>query len=137
MGALKEKTGSSKISGLSADALKWIAMVTMFIDHLAYTSLNPYGPHYVEMYTVMRTIGRIAFPLYCFLLVEGFMHTGNYRRYVLRIGLFALLSEIPFDLALMDSVLEFRSNNVFFTLLAGLLLIWGISRMETLCAKIG
>ena len=79
MGELKEKMGGSGRVGLSADALKWIAMITMFIDHLAHTSLNPYGPHYVEIYTAMRTIGRIAFPLYCFLLVEGFMHTGNYR----------------------------------------------------------
>lgn len=120
MGELKEKMGGSGRVGLSADALKWIAMITMFIDHLAHTSLNPYGPHYVEIYTAMRTIGRIAFPLYCFLLVEGFMHTGNYRRYVLRIGLFTLLSEIPFDLAMNGAVIFWNYQSVMVTLLIGL-----------------
>ena len=120
MGELKEKTGGLRSVGLSGDALKWIAMVTMFIDHLAHTSLNPYGPHYVEIYTAMRTIGRVAFPIYCFLLVEGFMHTGNYRRYVLRIGLFALLSEIPFDLAMNGAAIFWNYQSVMVTLLIGL-----------------
>ncbi len=108
-------------TGLSGDALKWIAIVTMFIDHLACTSLNPYGPHYELLYSTMRTIGRIAFPLYCFLLVEGFMHTGNYRRYVLRVGLFALISEIPFDLAMYGTVFFPEYQSVMVTLLIGLI----------------
>ena len=106
--------------GLSADALKWIAMVTMFIDHLAYTGLNPFGPHYAEIYTTMRTVGRIAFPIYCFLLVEGFMHTGNYQKYLLRIGLFALISEIPFDLAMNGALLYWNYQSVMVTLFIGL-----------------
>ena len=112
---------TGRVTGLSGNALKWIAIVTMLIDHLAYTTLNPFGPNYVTIYTTMRTIGRIAFPIYCFLLVEGFMHTANYKKYVLRMAVFALFSEIPFDLALHGTVINLNYQSVMVTLLIGLL----------------
>ena len=84
----------------------------------------------ITVYDTLRIIGRMAFPIYCFLLVEGFVHTRNPARYALRLLLFALLSEIPFDLAFQETPLEFTNNNVFFTLLTGLLLIWSISLPE-------
>lgn len=121
MSETKNKVTAGKFPGLSGDALKWIAIVTMLIDHIGLTMLNPYGPDNGVLYTVMRSIGRLAFPLYCFLLVEGFMHTGNYRRYVIRMAVFALISEIPFNLMLSGSVWYPGYQSVMVTLLIGLI----------------
>ena len=108
---------SSRLS-LSGYALKYIALITMTIDHFA-AVLLPYG---TPLYTAFRGIGRIAFPLYCFLLVEGYLHTSNQKSYFTRLLLFAFISEIPFDMALFrfplvtsPSVL-LGHQNVFFTL---------------------
>ena len=69
--------------GLSGSALKIIAIVTMLIDHIAATVIirilkfGGYNDGLYQLYRVMRNIGRIAFPIFCFLLVEGFMHTRD------------------------------------------------------------
>ncbi|MCI9067722.1 MAG: conjugal transfer protein TraX, partial [Lachnospiraceae bacterium] len=80
---------------LNGRTLKWIAVVTMFIDHLGIV-LSP-GVS-TEVWRTMRIVGRIAFPIFCFLLVEGFYHTRDVKKYLLRLGAFALVSELPFDL---------------------------------------
>ena len=108
----------STSASFSSYVLKYIALVTMTIDHIAAVLL----PRGTLLYTSMRGIGRIAFPLYCFLLVEGYLHTSNRKAYFTRLVLFSLLSEIPFDMALFHfplittpSIL-FPHQNVFFTL---------------------
>ena len=123
---------------LSGNALKIIACVTMLIDHtgvaLVGTWLTVIGDadlyHTVyQLYMVMRGIGRLAFPLYIFLLVEGFFHTHSRIRYLGRLSLFLLISEIPFDLALYlseESVLAgtfwyTEAQNIYFTLVIGFL----------------
>ncbi len=119
----------SQKRGLSAAALKWIALATMTIDHFAASGLFEvlaYGAG-VEWtwisrgYMALRLIGRLAFPIYCFLLAEGFRHTRSRRRYAMRLGLFALLSELPFDLSVSGIWWDTAYQNVFFTLLFGLL----------------
>ena len=115
--------------GLSGSTLKLIAIITMLIDHIgaaviARLLIAGQGSEMLyKIYYAMRAVGRVAFPIFCFLLVEGFFYTGSRKKYALRLFGFALLSEIPFDLAFSGKILEFGYQNVFFTLLIGLLTI--------------
>lgn len=133
-------------AGLSGSTLKMIALITMLIDHIAaiilarilrvYVSGESTGldvSAYIDgqrgyeaiynMYALMRNIGRIAFPIFCFLLIQGFEHTKDRKKYALRLAIFALISEIPFDLAFKGRLLEFSYQNVFVTLFLGLVTI--------------
>jgi len=115
---------------LSGSALKLLAVITMLIDHshhvldkipeFRYVFWNISSSYQVSVYLIFRTIGRIAFPLYAFLLTEGFQHTHDRKKYASNLLLFALISEIPWDLLHNGSVLG-KSQNVFFTLFLGLL----------------
>ncbi|MCD8146488.1 MAG: conjugal transfer protein TraX [Clostridiales bacterium] len=99
--------------------LKLIALITMTIDHTA-AVLVVSGP----LYWPMRIIGRIAFPIYCFLLVEGYFHTHSVRRYTLRLLIAAVVSDIPFDLAFADFWPSWYYQNVMLTLAIGLVTVW-------------
>lgn len=125
----------------SGDMLKIIAMVTMLIDHIA-SGLLENNPSTVELAYIMRSIGRISFPIYCFLLVEGFEKTRSRTNYAIRLLVLALISEIPFQLYflnglqmksddlnpnLLQDILNSNLNNltynIFWTLLFGLIII--------------
>ncbi len=97
----------------NASILKCIAVFTMLIDHigimLAGTGVN------MVVYSILRCVGRLAFPLFCFLLVEGFVHTRSCGKYILRIFLFAILSEIPYDLLNFGNFINLTHNNILFT----------------------
>ena len=106
----------SRYQRLDGTVLKLIACLSMFIDHL--------GAVCFSGMMGFRIIGRLAFPIYCFLLVEGAVHTRNMKKYILRMGIFALISEVPFDLAFYHRLVYMGHQNVFFTLGLGLLAIW-------------
>lgn len=133
-------TNHSKLfGGISGCTLKMIAIITMFIDHTgaivlcsllndpAFTVDFERQAFVSSLYNLSRDIGRLAFPIFCFLIVEGFLHTRNVKRYAERLALFAVISEIPFDLALKGNWYFPEKQNVYFTLLIGLLVIMGIA----------
>ena len=116
--------------GISGSTLKMIALITMLIDHIGavVVARAMYTPGFDQsfwnsIYLPMRQIGRIAFPIYCFLLVEGFLHTKNIKKYVMRMFLFAIISEIPFNLALTGNIFDLRYQNVYWELALGLISI--------------
>ena len=122
---------------LSGTALKRIACLSMLIDHIGAALLenglfrqNAVWQGGVRLDFVMRMAGRLAFPIYCFLLVEGFVHTHDFRKYALRMLGFALLSEFPFDWAFFSGV-YWRHQNVYFTLLLGLLAMKALDTFRT------
>ena len=125
--------------------VKLMAILTMLVDHAAIilvwpiyqTTLLFWGAAdaqtWAQLYDVMRVVGRVAFPLFCFLLAEGFAHTHSRPKYAWRLFLFALISEWPFDFALYDSPLEFREHqNVMFTLLIAFLALWAADALGEL-----
>jgi len=102
---------------MTSFALRCFALATMMIDHAGYMLFPRLG--------WMRIVGRVAFPLYCFLLAQGFRHTRNAPEYAARLALFAWLSEGVFNLAFGRSG-AVTSNNVFFSLFLALcaLMAW-------------
>ena len=131
-------TNSAGQKGISGYTIKMIAVISMLIDHTAATILegmltagdaaafplvSGHWELFYRIYMIMRGIGRFAFPIYCYLLVEGFYHTRSVPKYALRLFVFALISEVPFDLAIRHTLWDMKYNNVFFTLFLGLFVI--------------
>ena len=137
--------------GITGTGIKIIAIVTMLIDHITAILLDNYyvlintsngsqsmngitdtglntgdsSTRLLFLITILHMIGRLAFPLYIFLLVEGFQHTRSIRRYALNMLIFALISQLPYNLA-HGGLLEFQHLNIFATLLMGILCMWCI-----------
>lgn len=131
----------------SGTALKTIACITMLVDHIGASCIEA-GLLLPELETgevsggawnqislyqldrVLRFTGRLAFPIFCFLLVEGFVHTHDVKKYVRRLFLFALISEVPFDLAFFRTPFALDHQNVYWTLALGVLAMAGLKRFE-------
>lgn len=113
------------VKPLNGNQLKLIAVISMLIDHTGFALMqsSPY-------YDLFRGIGRLAFPIYCFLLVEGFSYTRDWKRYAMRLGVFALLSEIPFNFILSGRIICIQGQNVYFSLFLGVLLLVGLRKYE-------
>ena len=148
----------------SGSFLKTVAVITMLIDHIGAGIVYPmllngltlFSLSFNEsvlVYRILRIIGRTAFPIFCFLLVEGFFHTKNRKLYALNLFVFALLSEIPFDLALIpanefshtlqigealrtNTAVYLEDQSVYCTLFLGFLVIWAIEAAFAGCASV-
>lgn len=99
---------------MSSFVLKIIACISMFCDHI--------GDAFIGKLTFLNYIGRLAFPIFCFQIVQGYIHTHDIKKYILRLSLFALISQIPFML-FYHIVFDSFAINVIFTLLFGLFTI--------------
>ncbi|MBW7573276.1 TraX family protein [Caproiciproducens faecalis] len=97
---------------MNRSQLKMLAVITMLIDHV--------GAVFFPAVPLFRIIGRLSFPLFCFFISEGLLYTTNIKGYLERLFLFALISEVPYDLAFHKTVYYPQSQNVFFTLFLGL-----------------
>ena len=116
---------------LRSDTIKIIAFITMFIDHIGlgilerwYLQITDYdmAMRVYHISSALRAVGRIAFPIFCYQLVRGFFYTKNRLRYIRNLLVFAIISEVPFDL-LEEGRINAESQNVIFTLLIGALLM--------------
>lgn len=112
---------------MTAFILKLAAMITMLIDHTGYIF---FGDR-----TILRCIGRFAFPLYAFMIAEGWRRTHNRMEYGLRLAALALLSEIPYDLVFSHTLFNPGRNNVILTLLLGYLAVAASERTENIFLK--
>lgn len=142
------------MKGITGSTLKIIAIITMLVDHIGASTLemflvknNSLAPVYqglgsilqmdpefrnygILWYIMRMVIGRIAFPIFCYLLIEGFLHTKNVYKYAMRLLIFAFISEVPFDLALFKAWWVPEYQNVFFTLFIALFMMIGFRKMD-------
>ena len=134
---IKLQFNKRRYGGFSGNQLKLIAFFLMLCDHVGYMLIengvlygqNPVywtmalqtaeGQHWYLAARILRFIGRISFPLFAYMIVEGFLHTRNVRNYALRLLIFAILSEVPFDLACQGVIWYPEYQNVMFTLFLG------------------
>lgn len=106
-------------TNLDTNFLKLVAIISMFIDHV--------GAAFFPEYPVFRWLGRLAFPIFCYCMTVGMLYTSNIRRYLGRLGLFAVISQPFWILAFnpQDILGNLTNWNIFFTLFISLLAVWG------------
>ncbi|MBO4458479.1 MAG: conjugal transfer protein TraX [Butyrivibrio sp.] len=120
---------------LDGNTLKIIACVTMLIDHIGAAILLPLTKEGIIptkmpfetfnfIYDAIRAIGRTSFPIFVFLIAEGFRHTSSRLRYALSLLVFAFISELPFDYAFYGEI-RYDRNNAIITLFLALITLWG------------
>ncbi len=121
---------------LNGSWLKIIAMISMVIDHLGCfifgemdVTLFSFHGYSLTLAYAARCIGRIAFPIYAFLIVEGFKYTHDRKKYALNMAVFAVISEIPYNLV-YSGTLRYSVQNVYFTLLLGFLMLCTIEQFK-------
>ncbi len=106
-------------TNLDTDFLKFIAIISMALDH--------FGGEFFPQYPIFRWLGRLAFPLFCYCMTVGMLYTRDIKKYLLRLGIFAFISQ-PFWILAFNSQ-DFWGNlfnfNIFFTLLVSLTALWG------------
>lgn len=128
-----------RFDGIDANILKIFAIISMFIDHFTVVFILPFFVNsdlksdfflaalghdsIYSLYFLGRAIGRLAFPIFTFFLAEGLFYTKDRRRYLIRLGIFALISEWPFRKVLFGTF-SVHASNVIFTLFLGGLAIY-------------
>ena len=114
-------SGTKRYQILDGTMLKIIAMISMVLDHV--------GDLFFPGATWMRAAGRLAMPLFAFCIAEGYAHTRDRRKYLLRMGIFALISEIPFDLA-FESRIGLTHQNIMLSFFLSILALMLYDRIR-------
>ena len=111
-------------TNLDTNFIKLIAILSMTVDHV--------GSAFFPEYPAFRWIGRIAFPLFCYCMTVGMLYTHDIKKYALRLGAFALISQPFWILAFHadDIAGNLLNLNIFFTLLVSLLSVWGFKEKK-------
>lgn len=121
-----------RIKIFSGAKLKYIAFASMLIDHfnkaIIYPNLD--GGMLNRISDLFDILGRIAFPIFIFLLIEGYFHTRNKWKYLGTLLLFGIISEVPFDMCTSAVFFEPNWNNIMFTLSFVLAIIWIIDVLK-------
>lgn len=128
----------NKMKKLNSRSLQMVALALMLIDHTGHMFGKMIDP---TVFYVARCIGRLAFPIFAFQIAEGCVHTSNWKKYAIRIFLFGLISELPFNMLHTGAwLLDPEHQNVMFTLLLGLLslrvMLWA-NKKSLLCKLSG
>lgn len=140
---MSETLPTSCRCGLSGTALKLFACVTMLIDHIGASCIEAgvgtaanCPVSLLKMDPILRLIGRLAFPIFCFLLVEGFLHTHDVKQYLRRLLLFGAVSEIPFDMAFFRMPFYGGHQNVYWTLALGVIAMAAMQRSQDAAGRL-
>ena len=113
---------------LSNFDLKLIAIITMTIDHIGVVFGTPF-------YNLLRAVGRLSFPIFAFLLTEGYIHTKSFSKYFLRLLVLAVISEIIYDYVFYERFIYLGANNIFFTLALGLFTLFLLDKSRCLVKR--
>ncbi|WP_311492774.1 TraX family protein [uncultured Anaerococcus sp.] len=126
------------IKGINGAQLKYIAFASMFIDHFNKAIITPFltgtGPM-VIITTIFDILGRIAFPIFAFMVVEGFFKTKSRWSYLRNLLIFALISEIPYDMFQSAEFVNTWSQNILWGLALGLFTIMVIDKLKSYIKK--
>lgn len=117
-----ENLSKRKFPDISSATLHILAMFFMLLDH-AWATVVP-GSEW------LTSVGRLAFPIFAFLLTEGYFHTHNFKKYMLRLLFFAVISEIPFNLMYGGQAIYIFHQNVLWSFLIALSGMWFIDRVK-------
>ena len=118
---------------LNGAQLKYIAFISMLIDHTNNALITPMlngKDALLYISNIFSVLGRIAFPIFMFFLIEGFFRTRNRKKYLVSLLIFGLISEVPFDMFVSRSFFEPNWNNMMFTLALCLGVIWLIDSLR-------
>lgn len=116
-------------------------MISMLIDHtnkgILWLYLEDNSSIWLQLLSdIFEILGRVAFPIFLFQLVEGFIHTKNFLKYVTRLFVFALISEVPYDMFESGEFWVPQSQNMFFTLTLALIVLWLIDKVKSRNSKL-
>lgn len=138
MEAIKKGQPPKRLQVFNGAQLKYMAFLSMLLDHVNNSMITPYLDGkglLLHVSNLLSILGRVAFPLFMFFLVEGFFKTRSRKKYLINLLIFGILSEVPFDLFTSRELFNKNWNNIMFTLALSLITIWIVDEMKGRLAK--
>ena len=128
-----EQENLKKFQFFSGAQLKYLAFISMLIDHVNNAIVTPMldgGGFLLYLSNIFSILGRIAFPIFIFFIVEGFFKTSNRKKYLITLLIFGVISEVPFDMFTSKTFFDPHWNNMMFTLALCIITIWIIDSIK-------